>query len=248
MSPLPSTGMSTCAASSAMAVPVGLTRVVLCGGPAVERDRRTAAVLGDLARLEERQVLVVDALAGLHRDRHRVRRSGRDRLVEDLAQQATLPRQYGSPALAGHLGDRTPEVQVDVLDAVLAAEDLGRPRDRRRVDAVQLDRSDRLVGVEDQHAQRGLVLLHEPSTGDHLADVEACSLLAAQRPVRRVRHARHRGEHDRRIHQMRTQLERRGHRTSLGVLGSLSALRAPRVCWQPPRYRLCQPGLRGDRR
>ena len=54
-------------------------------------------------------------------------------------------------ALAGHLGHRAAEVEVDVRDAVLRAQDLGGLADVRRVGAVELHRAHRLVLVEDQH-------------------------------------------------------------------------------------------------
>ena len=67
------------------------------------------------------------------------------------AEQPALPRQRPAAALAGHLGHRAAEVEVDVGDAVLRAEDLRRLADVDRVGAVELDRADRLELVEDQH-------------------------------------------------------------------------------------------------
>ena len=63
--------------------------------------------------------------------------AARDRGLEDLAEQPALPGQRAAAALAGHLGHRAAEVQVDVRDAVLVAQDLGgladvRPGRRRR--------------------------------------------------------------------------------------------------------------------
>ena len=161
MSPLPSTGMSTCATSGADRVPVGPAGVGLRDGPAVQRDRRAAGLLGDPAGVEVGQVVLVDALAGLHRHRHVVRRRGGDRRLEDPAEQTALPRQRSPAALAGHLGDRAAEVEVDVLDAVLGAQDLGRLADVDRVGAVELDRPHRLELVEDQHPQRHRVPLDD---------------------------------------------------------------------------------------
>ena len=93
--------------------------------------------------------------------------------LEDVAEQPTLPGQRAAAALAGHLGDRAAEVQVDVRDAVLGAEDLGGLADVDRVGAVELHRADVLGLVEGQHLQRGLVALDDAARGDHLADVEA---------------------------------------------------------------------------
>ncbi len=113
---------------------------------------------------------------------------------EDLAEQGALPRQRGAAALAGHLGHRAAEVQVDVGHAVLRAEDLGRLADVRRVGAVELHRAHRLLLVEDEHLPRGRVALDQATAGDHLADVEARALLAAQPAVGRVGDPRHRRE------------------------------------------------------
>ena len=63
-------------------------------------------------------MVVVDAHA--HLDRHRdaaVR--GRDRRPDDRAEQLALPRQRRAAALAGHLGHRAAEVEVDVVGQVL---------------------------------------------------------------------------------------------------------------------------------
>src|SRR4029079_799913 len=112
---------------------VGASGARLVDGAAVQRDRRAPGVLGDPAGVEVGQVVGVDALAGLHRDRHAVRRGGPDRGLEDVGEQAALPGQRAAAALAGHLGDRAAEVQVDVRDTVLGAEDLGGLPDVHRV-------------------------------------------------------------------------------------------------------------------
>ena len=119
--------------------------------------------------------------------------------VQDLAEQPALPRQRPATALAGHLGHRAAEVEVDVPHAVLRAEDLRRLADVRRVGAVELDRPNVLELVEDQHRQRGGVALDDAAGRDHLADVEAGALLAAEPAVRRVGDPRHRREDDGRL-------------------------------------------------
>ena len=73
------------------------------------------------------------------------------------AEQPALPRQRPAAALAGHLGHRAAEVEVDVAHAVLGAQDLGGLADVDRVGAVELHRPHRLELVEDQHRQRGRV-------------------------------------------------------------------------------------------
>jgi hypothetical protein len=152
-------------------------------------------------------VVLVDALAGLHRHRHVVRRRGGHRRLQDAAQQTALPRQGAAAALAGHLGDRAAEVEVDVPHAVLGAEDLCRLADVDRVRAVELHRAHRLELVEDQHPERDRVPLDDAAAGDHLADVEPGTLLGAQPAVRRVGDARHRREHHRGGDMQRPQVE-----------------------------------------
>ena len=123
--------------------------------------------------------------------------------------------QRAAAALAGHLGDRAAEVEVDVRDAVLRAQDLGGLADVDRVGAVELHRAHRLQLVEDQHVQGVLVPLDHAAAGDHLADVEAGSLLGAQPAVRRVGDPRHRREHHGRRHLQRAEGET-GHASIVG--------------------------------
>ena len=66
------------------------------------------------------------------------------RPLDDLAEQPELPRQRRAAALAGHLGHGAAEVEVDVVGAVLGDEHRDGVRDRRRVDAVELDGARRL--------------------------------------------------------------------------------------------------------
>jgi hypothetical protein len=109
--------------------PVGPAGVVLDRGAPVQGDCGTPCLLRDPAGLQVGEVVVVDALAGLHRDRDPVWLGRLDRTGEDLAQQPALPGQRCAAALAGHLRDRAAEVQVDVVDAVVTGEDLDRLAD-----------------------------------------------------------------------------------------------------------------------
>ena len=76
---------------------------------------------------------------------------GRDGRAHDRCEQPPLVGQRRAAALAGDLGDRAAEVQVDVVGQVLLDDDPHRPPDRRRVDAVELQRARVLVGVERDH-------------------------------------------------------------------------------------------------
>ena len=124
--------------------------------------------------------------------------------VQDHRQPVALVGQRRSPALAGHLGHRAAEVEVDVPDRVLGDQDPGRLGHDHRVHAVELDRADPLAGVELQHGQGLGVPLDQPARGDHLADVEPGALLPAELPVRRVGDPGHRRQHHRGRHLDRT--------------------------------------------
>ena len=172
MSPLPSTGMETCAFSAADRVPVGLAGVRLLCGSAVQRDGRAAGFLGDPAGIEEGLMIMVDADPGLDRHWYAVRCGRSDGSGQDHSKPVAFVRQRRATTLAGDLGDRAAEVQIDMIDAVLVAQDLGGLRHDRRVDAVQLDRPDPLPRIELQHRQGLAIPLDEPARGDHLADVQ----------------------------------------------------------------------------
>ena len=126
MSPLPSTGMDTAALRRGDGGPVGLAGVGLLRRTPVQRDRRTAGVLGDPAGVQEGLVVGVDADPGLDRHRHPVRLGRPHRRLEDHRQPVPLVGQRRSPTLAGHLGHRAAEVEVDVAHAVLGDQDPGR--------------------------------------------------------------------------------------------------------------------------
>ena len=92
-------------------VPVGAAGVGLLHGPPVQGDGRSARLLGDPARVEIGEVVVVEALAGLHRDRHVVRRSGADRRGR---MSASRPRFQGSappPPLRVTFGTGQPKLR-----------------------------------------------------------------------------------------------------------------------------------------
>ena len=82
--------------------PVGAAGVELLGGPGVQRDRRRALVLGPTARLQEGQVLVVDALAHLHRDGDGACRA--DRRAHQRPEQHRVCGQRRPTAAPGDLG------------------------------------------------------------------------------------------------------------------------------------------------
>ena len=163
----------------------------------MQRDGCDARVLGDPSGVEVGEVVGVDALAHLHRQRDVACRARRAR--DDVAEQLELPRQCRAAALARDLGHGASEVQIDVIGAILVDEHADGALDGRRIHAVQLDRPRRLgLVVRDEPHGRG-VALDERARGDHLADVQPRAVLAAEPPERGVGDARHRREHDGRV-------------------------------------------------
>ena len=186
--------------------PVRRAGVPLRGRARVQGDRRDPGVGGPARGVEVGVPLVVDADAHLHGDRPPVGvRHGR---THDRREQPSLVRQRGASAAARDLGDRAAEVHVDVVGEVALDDHPHRASHRHGVDAVELKRPRVLVGVEGDHLERQRVALDEPAGGDHLADVEAFALLAAQPSEAGVGDARHRRQHDRRGGRVRPDGER----------------------------------------
>ena len=131
-------------------LPASPPRVVLRLGARVERNRRDSTIDGRARGVEVGDVLVINADAHFHGHGHVFAGpaprpfGGSDDRVKEIVEEVLLPRQGRSPALAGHFGDWTPEVEVEVIDELTVDEDLGRLRHRRRVHAVELDRADSL--------------------------------------------------------------------------------------------------------
>ena len=92
---------------------------------------------GDPAGVEMGAVIVVDADPELDRHRDVGALGGSDGRRDDLAEQRALVGDRRPPALAGHLGHRAAEVEVDVVGAVLVDEHPHGLPDRHRVDAVE---------------------------------------------------------------------------------------------------------------
>ena len=161
----------------------------------------------------------VDPHPHLHRDRHVIRRRAAHRSGDDRAEQVALPGQRRTAALAGHLGHRAPEVEVDVIGAVLGDEQAHRGGGGDRVDAIELGRAGRLPGVVLDEPHRLRVPFDERARGHHFADVErgratgsGLAELPAQPTEGPVGDPRHRGEHDRRGDRQRTERQGREHR------------------------------------
>jgi hypothetical protein len=119
-------------------IPVRLARVRLLRGPAMQGYCRAARVLRDPAGIEESLMIMVDADPGLDRHRYAVWCRGLDGGLQDHLKPVALVRQRRTAALTSHLRNWAAEVQVDMTDAVLIAQNLGGTRHDHGVDAVQL--------------------------------------------------------------------------------------------------------------
>ena len=118
-------------------------------------------------------MIMIDADSGLHRHRHAVRRGRADCGRQDQPEPVPFVGQRRSPTLASDFGDWAAEVEVDMINAVLVAQDFSGTRQDRRVDTVELNGPYALAWIELEHLQGLAIPLHEPARSDHLADVEA---------------------------------------------------------------------------
>ncbi len=152
----------------------------------------------DLAGAEVREQVVGQPHAelGRHRDAERGRRLHGS--PHDGPQQIGMGGHRGAAALAGDLGRRAPEVEIDVVGQVTITDQGDGLADDRRVAAVQLQAARMLVGAERHHPAGLVVAVHDRARHHHLVDVHKVGGEApAQRAERRVGDARHRRQHDR---------------------------------------------------
>jgi hypothetical protein len=202
-------------------VPVRLPAVVLRGGAAVQRDGGDALLHRDTPGVEVRQVVVVDALARLHRHRQPARAArARHGGAQDGAQQRAFVRQGRAAAPPRHLRHRAAEVEVDVVGEVLLGDHARRAADRGRVHAVELDGARLLPGLEVDQPHRLGVALHQRPGGDHLAHEQPAPAgeLPAQRAEGRVRDPGHGREHHGRVDVERADPQGRGHGLGHGAI------------------------------
>src|SRR5699024_10189418 len=100
-------------------VPVRGAGVVVGGGAGVQGDRGYAGVLGVPGGVQVGEVVSVDAHPHLDGQWHVGAAGLLSGSGDDGAEQVRRPGQHRSPTLAGDLGHRAAEVQVDVVVAVL---------------------------------------------------------------------------------------------------------------------------------
>ena len=105
-------------------VPSCFAGVALSGGAAVQGNGGGTGLDGDAPGVEMRMVLVIDAHTHLYRDRDIGALCGLDRSRDDIAKEASLIRQRGTAAAAGHLGNRATKVHIDVVREVFVDDHL----------------------------------------------------------------------------------------------------------------------------
>jgi hypothetical protein len=119
------------------------------------------------------------------------------RCANDPTQQPGLERYRRTPAPPRHLGHRTPKVEVDVVDAVLADQPGHGLTQVAGVDAVELKAAGPLVGREVGEPVRSRAALDESAGGDHLAYTQPGSETPAERSEGSVGDPRHGSQDDR---------------------------------------------------
>src|SRR5215213_11201595 len=103
----------------------------------MQGDGGTTAVLRDPSSIQKSLMIIVDADSRFHSHGHVMATRRGHGPGQDHPQPIALVRECRSPALAGHLRHRATEVEVDVVDAVLHAEDLRGSRYDHRIDPVK---------------------------------------------------------------------------------------------------------------
>ena len=151
--------------------PVGVPAVIFGGGTRVQGHRLAAFLLRDMARFQERFMLMVDADADFSRHRHVGSIADLDHTLDDLAKQIRLPRQSRSAAASGHFRHGASEVQIDMVGHVFVDDDFRGLFHDRRVHTVQLQRTDFLARREMAQPQRFGIACDQRARGDHFGHV-----------------------------------------------------------------------------
>jgi hypothetical protein len=179
--------------------PIGRAAIHLAAGPAVNRDRLNAAVLGDSGQARCVAALVVPA--GPHLEGHRQGNRGR-RGGQDPRRQAFVAHQRRAGLLVDHFFHRATEVDVDDRGTPVLVESR-RLGHGLGVAARQLHRHRRLRLIAGRELARILNPLPGRSdhrvAGDHLRDHQPSAEALDQAPKRRIRHPRHGRQDHRRL-------------------------------------------------
>ena len=160
----------------------------------VQGNRGYAGIARNLGGFEERDVVVVDALAHLNGQRNIVAGRLFDRGLHNRGEQVGLPGQGCAAASAGHLGRRAAEVQVNVVGTVLFNDHAHSLTNVDRINAVNLNGTNLLVRVVLDDAQGLGLAFHEGARGHHFGHVQAATVFAAEAAESLIGHAGHGGE------------------------------------------------------
>ena len=156
--------------------PAGSARVVLLLGSGMEANGRNPCFACSLRGIEDSNVVIVNADTHLHGDGNRTRTTrgstigSQDHRGNDPLKQVFLPRNCSSPTLAGHLGDRATEVQVNVVRQAPLNQHSSGQAQCLGVRSVQLQRTHRIVLVRLYHVPRRLIALKKRPRRHHLID------------------------------------------------------------------------------
>src|SRR5262245_56156553 len=176
-------------------IPIGPALVALDARAPVERDHRAAAILNQLRDLDAVDRFVVPARADLHRHRDGDRAFD---LGQDFFELRQVAQQIRSAAAVDHLLRRTPAVYVDKIGAGLLG-DLGGPAHPHLVVSENLDRYRALFRFEAHHLMRAHVAARQTFDADEFGDDQTQPAAFFGDPAkRRIGHARHRREDERR--------------------------------------------------
>ena len=175
-------------------IPVSLTRIMLSRSTTVQSNRRNTGITSNLGGLQERDVVIVDALTHLNGQRNIVAGRLLHRSLHNRREQVSLPGQGGTATAASHLRSRAAKVQVNVVGTVLFNDHAHSLTDVDRVHTVNLDGSDFLVRVMLNNAHGLGLTLHQGARSHHLGNVQTTAIFTAEAAESLIGHASHRGE------------------------------------------------------
>ena len=176
--------------------PPRLTGVMLLHGAGMQRNRGHAFFSTDLPGTDVHQPVVEETHPEFGGDRDAVRGRAFHRCADNRAEQLGSSRHRRTAALAGDLGGRASEVDVDVVNAATVTEDVDGLPHYLGIRAIKLLAAWLLAGTEADHPFRLGVLVDDRRRHRHFVDVdESGRKFAAHLAKRRVGNTRHRGEH-----------------------------------------------------
>ena len=202
-SPDPKTGMRDRSRHVAHEVPVGLARVGLPRGAAVDGDRRGAGVLHAAGDVRRAEIRLVPPLAHLDRDRNANRAGHRP---HDAGGVRGIAHQAAAGLVLRNLRHRAPHVDVDDVRAH-AFDDASGLGHALGIAAEDLDRDRTLFFGVLRVLERAIDAANQALAAHHLGHDQAASALALHQAAEGgVGHAGHRRHDERRGERHRTNL------------------------------------------